>query len=216
MAKPKKITIDQESTIIVNSDGENKNIATRIHQVKAQVEHVSSDYDKEKLLKRLAKLSGGVAILSIGAATELEMKEKKDRVDDALNATRAAMEEGIVPGGGVAFVRSISAIENLKGENEDQNTGIAIIKRVLEQPLRQIVENAGKEGAVILGKVKEGKLDYGYNAQNEQFENLYHSGVIDPAKVTRIALEKAASIAGFLLITECVIFDKPLSQEAEE
>lgn len=166
--------------------------------------------------ERLAQLSGGVAILSIGATTELEMKEKKDRVDDALSATKAAVEEGIVPGGGVAFIRSIPAIENLTGVNEDQNTGIAIIKRTLEEPLRQIVQNAGKEGSVIVEKAKQGKADYGYNAQNDQFEKLYQSGVIDPTKVTRIALENAASIAGFLLTTECLVFEKPQQKKVHE
>lgn len=213
LGKAKKIIITLGTTTIINSEGQKKNITTRINQIKAQIEHATSDYDKEKLRERLAQLSGGVAILSIGAVTELEMKEKKDRVDDALSATKAAVEEGIVPGGGVAFVRGISAIENLTGFNQDQNTGIAIIKQTLEEPLRQIVQNAGKEGSVIVAKVRAGKADYGYNAQNEQFENLYQSGVIDPTKVTRIALENAASIAGFLLTTQCLVFEKPTNKK---
>ncbi|MFT4754299.1 MAG: chaperonin GroEL [Salibacteraceae bacterium] len=208
LGKAEKILIDKKHTTIVNGLGEKENISNRIKQIRRQIESSSSDYEKEKGRERLAKLSGGVAILSIGAGSELEMKEKKDRVDDALNATKAAVAEGIVPGGGVAYIRSISAIENLKGENEDQNTGIAIIKQALEQPLMQIVKNAGKEGAVVIEKVKAGTADFGYNAQTEKYENLFQTGIIDPAKVTRIALENAASIVGLLLITECIIFEK--------
>ena len=208
LGRAKKIIITKENTTIINSQGEKKNITIRINQIKAQIKHATSDYDKEKLRERLAQLSGGVAILSIGAATELEMKEKKDRVDDALSATKAAVEEGIVPGGGVAFIRSISAVKNLTGANEDQNTGIDIIKRTLEEPLRQIVQNAGKEGSVIIEEVKKSKSDYGFNAQTGRFEKLFQSGVIDPTKITRIALENAASLAGFLLTTECLVFEK--------
>lgn len=207
-----KVIVDKDTTTLVNGSGVKEKITARVNQLKAQIESTSSDYDKEKLQERLAKLSGGVAVLYVGAATEVEMKEKKDRVDDALSATRAAVEEGIVPGGGVAFIRGISAIESLKGENEDQNTGVSIIKKALEEPLRQIVRNAGLSGSVIIEKVKGGISDYGFNAQNEQYENLYESGVIDPAKVTRIALENAASIAGLMLTTECLIFEKPLTE----
>lgn len=207
LGKAEKITIDKDNTTIVNGAGKKDNIKARVNQIKAQIESTTSDYDKEKLQERLAKLAGGVAVLYIGAATEVEMKEKKDRVDDALHATRAAVEEGIVPGGGVAYIRAINAIENLKGENEDQTTGIAIIKRALEEPLRQIVENAGIEGSIVVQKVKEGKGDYGYNAATNIYENLYKAGVIDPTKVTRVALENAASIASMLLTTECVISD---------
>lgn len=207
-----KVIVDKDTTTLVNGSGVKEKITARVNQLKAQIESTSSDYDKEKLQERLAKLSGGVAVLYVGAATEVEMKEKKDRVDDALSATRAAVEEGIVPGGGVAFIRGISAIESLKGENEDQNTGVSIIKKALEEPLRQIVRNAGLSGSVIIEKVKRGKGDYGFNARNEQYENLYESGVIDPAKVTRIALENAASIAGLMLTTECLIFEKPLTE----
>ena len=203
-----KVIVDKDTTTLVNGSGVKEKITARVNQLKAQIESTSSDYDKEKLQERLAKLSGGVAVLYVGAATEVEMKEKKDRVDDALSATRAAVEEGIVPGGGVAFIRGISAIESLKGENEDQNTGVSIIKKALEEPLRQIVRNAGLSGSVIIEKVKGGISDYGFNAQNEQYENLYESGVIDPAKVTRIALENAASIAGLMLTTECLVFEK--------
>ncbi|MFT6807745.1 MAG: chaperonin GroEL [Saprospiraceae bacterium] len=207
-----KVIVDKDTTTLVNGGGIKQKITARVSQLKAQIESTSSDYEKEKLKERLAKLSGGVAVLYVGATTEVEMKEKKDRVDDALNATKAAVEEGIVPGGGVAFIRGISAIESLKGENEDQNTGVSIIKKALEEPLRQIVRNAGLSGSVIIEKVKEGKADYGFNARNEQYENLYESGVIDPTKVTRIALENAASIAGLMLTTECLIFEKPLNE----
>ncbi len=208
------VTIDKDNTTIVGGKGKKEDITARINQIKAQIETTTSDYDKEKLQERLAKLSGGVAVLNIGAATEMEMKEKKDRVDDALHATRAAVEEGIVPGGGVAFVRAIEALDKLKGSNEDEATGVAIIRRALEEPLRQIVENAGIEGSVVVQKVKEGKGDYGFNARTDQYENLLKAGVIDPTKVTRIALENAASISGMLLTTECVVADKPKKEEA--
>ena len=192
----------------VNGAGDKAAIQARIGQIKSQMENTTSDYDKEKLQERLAKMAGGVAVLYVGAPSEVEMKEKKDRVDDALHATRAAIEEGTVPGGGVAYIRAIESLEGLKGENEDETTGIEIIKRAIEEPLRQIVANAGKEGAVIVQKVKEGKGDYGYNARLDKYENLSASGVIDPAKVTRVALENAASIAGMFLTTECVVADK--------
>ncbi len=203
-----KVTINKDNTTIVNGAGSKETIASRVAQIKAQIETTTSDYDREKLQERLAKLAGGVAVLYVGAASEVEMKEKKDRVDDALSATRAAIEEGIVPGGGVAYIRAIAALEGLKGENEDETTGIEIIKRAIEEPLRQIVVNAGKEGAVIVQKVKEGKDDFGYNARTDVYEALYAAGVIDPAKVARIALENAASIAGMLLTTESVIVEK--------
>ena len=202
------ITINKDNTTIVNGAGAKENIAARVAQIKAQIEKTTSDYDREKLQERLAKLAGGVAVLYIGAPSEVEMKEKKDRVDDALSATRAAIEEGIVPGGGVTYIRAISAIENLKGDNEDETTGIQIVRRAIEEPLRQIVANAGKEGAVIVQKVREGEGDFGYNARTDVFENLMASGVIDPAKVTRVALENAASIAGMLLTTACIVSDK--------
>jgi len=207
------VTIDKDNTTVVGGKGKKEDITARINQIKSQIESTTSDYDREKLQERLAKLSGGVAVLNIGAATEMEMKEKKDRVDDALHATRAAVEEGIVPGGGVAFIRAIESLEKLKGSNEDETTGVAIVKRALEEPLRQIVENAGIEGSIIVQKVKEGKADYGFNARTEEYENLYKAGVIDPTKVTRIALENAASIAGMLLTTECVVADKPKKEE---
>ena len=203
-----KIEIDKDNTTIINGAGNKEAIASRVGQIRAQIESTTSEYDKEKLQERLAKLAGGVAVLYVGAATEVEMKEKKDRVDDALAATRAAVEEGIIPGGGVAFIRAIEALETLKGINEDENTGIAIVKRAIEEPLRQIVANAGGEGAVIVQKVKEGKDDFGYNARTEVYENLYAAGVIDPTKVTRIAIENASSIAAMLLTTECVIADE--------
>jgi len=180
-----------------------------VNQIKAQMESSTSDYDKEKLQERLAKLAGGVAVLYVGAATEVEMKEKKDRVDDALHATRAAVEEGIVPGGGIAFIRAIESLAKTKGANDDENTGISIVRRALEEPLRQIVANAGLEGSIIVQKVKEGKGDFGFNARSEVYENMYKAGVIDPTKVSRVALQNAASIAGMLLTTECVIADKP-------
>lgn len=203
-----KIEIDKDNTTIINGAGNKEAIASRVGQIRAQIETTTSEYDKEKLQERLAKLAGGVAVLYVGAATEVEMKEKKDRVDDALAATRAAVEEGIIPGGGVGFIRAIEALETLKGINEDENTGIAIVKRAIEEPLRQIVANAGGEGAVIVQKVKEGKDDFGYNARTEVFESLYAAGVIDPTKVARIAIENASSIAAMLLTTECVIADE--------
>ncbi|HRR63010.1 MAG TPA: chaperonin GroEL, partial [Paludibacteraceae bacterium] len=203
-----KITVDKDNTTIVNGAGSKEAIQARIKQIKAQIANATSDYDREKLQERLAKLAGGVAVLYVGAPSEIEMKEKKDRVEDALSATRAAIEEGIIPGGGVAYIRAIEALEKLKGENDDENTGIEIVKRAIEEPLRQIVENAGKEGAVIVNKIKEGKDDFGYNARTENFENFYETGVLDPAKVARIALENAASIAGMFLTTECVITEK--------
>ena len=203
-----KVTVSKDNTTIVNGAGAKENIQERINQIKAEIKNTTSDYDKEKLQERLAKLSGGVAVLYVGAASEVEMKEKKDRVDDALCATRAAIEEGIVPGGGVAYIRASEALEGLKGDNEDETTGIEIIKRAIEEPLRQIVANAGKEGAVVVQKVREGKGDFGYNARTDVYENLHAAGVVDPAKVTRVALENAASIAGMFLTTECVIVEK--------
>ena len=203
-----KVTVTKDNTTIVNGAGAKENIQERINQIKAQIKTTTSDYDKEKLQERLAKLSGGVAVLYVGAASEVEMKEKKDRVDDALCATRAAIEEGIVPGGGVTYIRAIDALEGLKGDNADETTGIEIIKRAIEEPLRQIVANAGKEGAVVVQKVREGKGDFGYNARTDVYENLHAAGVVDPAKVTRVALENAASIAGMFLTTECVIVEK--------
>ena len=204
-----KIEIDKDNTTIINGKGTSKDIKNRITQIRAQIEATTSDYDKEKLQERLAKLSGGVAVLFIGAPTEMEMKEKKDRVDDALAATRAAVEEGIVPGGGVALIRASSTLDKIIGLNEDETTGIAIVRRAVEEPLRQIIANAGGEGAVIVQKVKEGKDDFGYNARTDKYEKLYAAGVIDPTKVTRIAIENAASIAAMLLTTECVIADQP-------
>jgi chaperonin GroEL len=203
-----KVSIDKENTTIVNGAGAKDAIEKRVAQIRKQIEATTSDYDREKLQERLAKLAGGVAVLYVGAASEVEMKEKKDRVDDALSATRAAVEEGIVPGGGVAYIRAIKELENLKGENEDENTGISIVSRAIEEPLRMIVSNAGIEGSIVIQKVKEGKDDYGYNARTDKYENLYSTGVIDPTKVTRIALENAASVAGMFLTTECVMADK--------
>ena len=203
-----KVTIDKENTTLVNGAGDKDAIADRVAQIRKQIETTTSDYDREKLQERLAKLAGGVAVLYVGAASEVEMKEKKDRVDDALSATRAAIEEGIVPGGGVTYIRAIEALDNLKGDNEDETTGIQIVRRAIEEPLRQIVANAGKEGAMIVQKVREGEGDFGYNARTDVFENLMASGVIDPAKVTRVALENAASIAGMLLTTACIVSDK--------
>ena len=203
-----KVTIDKDNTIIVNGAGKKQSIVDRINQIKAQIAATTSDYDREKLQERLAKLSGGVAVLYVGAGSEVEMKEKKDRVDDALSATRAAIEEGIVPGGGVSYIRAIEAVAKLKGDNDDEKTGIEIIRRAIEEPLRQIVTNAGKEGAVVVQKVSEGTGDFGYNARMDRYENLLAAGVVDPAKVTRVALENAASIAGMFLTTECVIVDK--------
>ncbi len=209
-----KITVDKDKTTIVDGAGNKEMIANRVTEIKSQIEKTTSEYDKEKLQERLAKLAGGVAVLHVGAASEVEMKEKKDRVDDALCATRAAMAEGIVPGGGVAYIRAIANLEGLKGDNDDEQLGIEIVKRAIEEPLRQIVANAGKEGAVIVQKVKEGEKDYGYNARLDKFENFLAAGVIDPAKVTRVALENAASIAGMFLTTECVIADKPAPEPA--
>ena len=203
-----KVTVSKDNTTIVNGAGDKENIKERCEQIKAQIVATKSDYDKEKLQERLAKLSGGVAVLYVGAASEVEMKEKKDRVDDALRATRAAIEEGFVPGGGVAYIRALDALEGFKGDNVDETTGIDIIKRAIEEPLRQIVANAGKEGAVVVQKVREGKADFGYNARTDVYENLHAAGVVDPAKVTRVALENAASIAGMFLTTECVIVEK--------
>ncbi len=203
-----KITITKDNTTIVNGKGDKDKIADRVAQIKAQIKTTTSDYDKEKLQERLAKLSGGVAVIKVGAPSETEMKEKKDRVDDALCATRAAIEEGIVAGGGVAYIRSISALDKLKGENADEQTGIQIIRRAIEEPLRQIVFNAGKEGSVVVQKVMEGKGDFGYNARYDRYEDMVKAGVVDPAKVTRVALENAASIAGMFLTTECVIVEK--------
>jgi chaperonin GroEL len=202
-----KITIDKDNTTVVNGAGEKKAIEGRVNQIKAQIESTTSDYDREKLQERLAKLAGGVAVLYVGAASEVEMKEKKDRVDDALHATRAAVEEGIVPGGGVAYLRTSGVLENLKGETPDEHTGIQIVRRAIEEPLRQIVFNAGGEGSIIVQKVRDGKGDFGYNARTEVFEDLFAAGVIDPTKVSRVALENAGSIAGMLLTTECVISD---------
>lgn len=208
LGKAEKVTIDKENTTIVNGAGEKADIEKRIAQIRKQMEATTSDYDREKLQERLAKLAGGVAVLYVGAATEMEMKEKKDRVDDALSATRAAVEEGIVPGGGVAYIRAIEVLKDLKGDNDDETTGIAIVARAIEEPLRMIVENAGVEGSIVVQKVKEGKADFGYNARTDKYEHLFKSGVIDPTKVTRIALENAASVAGMFLTTECVLADK--------
>ena len=214
LGRAERVVIDKDNTTIVGGKGKKNDIAARVNQIKAQIDVTTSDYDKEKLQERLAKLSGGVAVLQVGAATEVEMKEKKDRVDDALHATRAAVEEGIVPGGGVAYVRAIESLEKLKASNEDEVTGIAIVKRAIEEPLRQIVVNSGIEGSIVVQKVKEGKADFGFNARTEVYENMFKAGVIDPTKVSRIALENAASIAGMLLTTECVIADKPKKEEA--
>jgi chaperonin GroEL len=214
LGQAEKIIIDKDNTTIINGIGQKEDINGRVNQIKSQIENTTSDYDREKLQERLAKLSGGVAILYIGAATEVEMKEKKDRVDDALHATRAAVEEGVVAGGGVAFIRAIDALAKLKGDNEDQDTGIAIIRQAIESPLRTIVANAGGEGSVVVNQVKTGKADYGYNAREDKYENMLAAGIIDPTKVTRLALENAASIAGLLLTTECVIADKPEAEAA--
>ena len=208
LGRAEKVTVTKENTTIVNGAGQKENISARVAQIKHQIENTKSDYDREKLQERLAKLAGGVAVLHIGAPSEVEMKEKKDRVDDALSATRAAIAEGIVPGGGVAYIRCVSVLEGMKGDNDDETTGIAIVKRAIEEPLRQIAANAGVEGAVVVQKVAEGKADFGYNARTDKYENLLAAGVIDPAKVARVALENAASIAGMFLTTECVITDK--------
>ena len=213
LGSAESITIDKDNTTIVGGKGKKADITARVNQIKAQVESTTSDYDREKLQERLAKLACGVAVLYIGAATETEMKEKKDRVDDALHATRAAVEEGIVPGGGVAYVRASDVLAKMTGDNEDETTGIAIVRKAIESPLRTIVENAGHEGSVVVNKIKEGKGDYGFNARTEKYENLFKAGVIDPTKVSRVALENAASIAGMMLTTECVIADKPKKEE---
>ncbi len=209
LGKAERITIDKDNTTIVGGKGKKEDIKSRIAEIKNQIEKTTSDYDREKLQERLAKLSGGVAVLYIGAATEVAMKEKKDRVDDALHATRAAVEEGIVPGGGVAYIRAMVGLDKMKVVNDDERIGVEIIKRALEEPIRTIVANAGIEGSIVVQKVKEGKDDYGFNARTEKYENLLKAGVIDPVKVTRVALENAASIAGLLLTTECTIVDKP-------
>jgi chaperonin GroEL len=209
LGQAESITIDKDNTTVIGGKGAKEGITGRVNQIKSQIESTTSDYDREKLQERLAKLSGGVAVLYVGAASEVEMKEKKDRVDDALHATRAAVEEGIVAGGGVAYIRAIDSIVDLKGDNADENTGIQIVRRSLEAPLRTIVENAGIEGSIVVQKVREGKADFGFNARTEQYENLLAAGVIDPAKVSRVALENAASIASMLLTTECVVADKP-------
>jgi chaperonin GroEL len=208
LGRAEKISIDKDNTTIINGAGKSEDIKARVSQIKSQIENTTSDYDKEKLQERLAKLAGGVAVLYIGAATEVEMKEKKDRVDDALHATRAAVEEGIVAGGGVAYIRAIEALENLKGINDDETTGIQIIRRAVEEPLRQIVANAGGEGSVVVNKVREGKADFGYNARTEVYENLIGAGVIDPTKVSRVALQNAASVAGMMLTTECILAEE--------
>jgi chaperonin GroEL len=208
LGRAEKVNVNKENTTIVNGSGEKEAIAARVAQIKAQIAQTKSDYDREKLQERLAKLAGGVAVLHIGAPSEVEMKEKKDRVDDALSATRAAIAEGIVPGGGVAYIRCLKALDGLKGYNDDEQTGIEIVRRAIEEPMRQIAANAGVEGAVVVQKVSEGEGDFGYNARNDKYENLYQAGVIDPAKVTRVALENAASIAGMFLTTECVIAEK--------
>ena len=208
LGQAEKITVDKENTTIVNGGGAEENISARVGQIKKQIETTTSDYDTEKLQERLAKLAGGVAVIYVGATSEVEMKEKKDRVDDALSATRAAVEEGIIPGGGVAYLRAVAVLDELTGDNEDEQTGIEIIKRAIEEPLRQIVANSGKEGAVVVQKIKEGKGDFGYNARVDEYQNLYEVGVIDPAKVARIALENAASIAGMFLTTEAVVIEE--------
>ena len=214
LGQAEKVTVNKDNTTIVSGAGDSEAIQARIEQIKMQMENTKSQYDMEKLQERLAKMAGGVAVLYVGAASEVEMKEKKDRVDDALRATRAAIEEGIVPGGGVAYIRAQEALVGMKGANDDETTGIEIVKRAIEEPLRQICENAGKEGAVIVQKVREGKADFGYNARTDVFENLHAAGVVDPAKVTRVALENAASIAGMFLTTECLIVDKPEKEPA--
>ena len=214
LGQAERVSIDKDNTTIIGGRGKKADITARVNQIKAQIETTTSDYDKEKLQERLAKLAGGVAVLYVGASSEIEMKEKKDRVDDALHATRAAVEEGIVPGGGVAFIRTIPSLEKLKADNDDQLTGINIVRRALEEPLRIIVGNAGGEGSIIVQKIREGKDDYGFNALTEEYTNLYQAGVIDPTKVTRIALENAASVAGMLLTTECVLAEEPEEEKA--
>ena len=216
LGRAEKVIVNKDSTVIINGGGTSEAIAERINSIKSQIDSSTSDFDKEKLQERLAKLVGGVAVLYIGAATEVEMKEKKDRVDDALHATRAAIEEGIVPGGGVAYIRCIASLEHMKGDNDDETTGIAIVKRALEEPLRQICYNAGVEGSVVIQKVKEGDNDYGYNARTDKFENLIESGVIDPAKVSRVALQNAVSIASMVLTSECSIVELPEENKSEQ
>ncbi len=213
LGQAEKIVIDKENTTIVNGKGKTKEIKERVNQIKGQIETTTSDYDKEKLQERLAKLAGGVAVLYVGASSEVEMKEKKDRVDDALNATRAAVEEGIISGGGVAYIRTLPVLDKVKFENNDEKTGIDIVRKAIETPLRIIVENSGHDGSIVLEKVKEGKDDFGYNARTEKYENLLNAGVIDPVKVTRVALENAASVSGMLLTTECIIADDPDDKE---
>ncbi|MCF8335635.1 MAG: chaperonin GroEL [Bacteroidales bacterium] len=215
LGSAEKVTIDKENTTVVNGNGDTKNIQSRVNQIKKQIENTTSDYDKEKLQERLAKLAGGVAVLYIGAASEVEMKEKKDRAEDALHATRAAVEEGIVPGGGVAYVRAIKALENMEGANQDETTGIAIVKKAIEEPLRRIAENAGVEGSIVINAVLQGDGDYGYNARAGKYENLFSAGVIDPTKVARIAIENAASISGMFLTTECVMVDEEEEDEGQ-
>jgi len=208
------VTIDKDNTTVVGGKGKKEDIVARVNQIKAQIETTTSDYDKEKLQERLAKLSGGVAVLYVGATTEVEMKEKKDRVDDALHATRAAVEEGIVPGGGVAYIRAVESLDaKVKGQIEDEQTGMAIVRRALEEPMRILTANAGIDGSIVVQKIKEGKGDFGFNARTETYENMFKAGVIDPTKVSRVALENAASIAGMLLTTECVVADKPKKEE---
>lgn len=214
LGSAERISIDKDNTTIINGAGKKDDIVARVNQIKAQIDATTSDYDKEKLQERLAKLAGGVAVLYVGAATEVEMKEKKDRVDDALHATRAAVEEGIIPGGGVGYIRSLSALDGIHAVNEDEKTGINIIRKALEEPLRQIIANSGGEGSVIINKIKEGKDDFGYNARTEEFEHLLDAGVIDPTKVSRVALENAASVAGMLLTTECVLAELPEEKPA--
>ena len=208
-----KVVIDKDNTTIVNGSGNKNDIKARVSQIKSQIESSTSDYEKEKLQERLAKLAGGVAVLYVGAASEVEMKEKKDRVDDALAATRAAVEEGIVPGGGIAIIRAAKTLSKVKGDNDDEQTGINIIERAVEEPIRQIVENAGLEGSVVVSKIKDGKDDFGFNAKNEKYENMLKAGIIDPAKVVRVALENASSVAGMLLTTECVISEIPSKED---
>jgi chaperonin GroEL len=214
LGQAERMVIDKDNTTIINGSGKKEDIAARVNQIKSQIENTTSDYDKEKLQERLAKLAGGVAVLYVGAASEVEMKEKKDRIDDALHATRAAVQEGIIPGGGTAYIRSISALENVETTNEDQKTGVNIIRRALEEPLRQIIANSGGEGSIIIKAIKDGKDDYGYNALTEEYVNLFEAGVIDPTKVARVALENASSVAGMLLTTECVLADEPEEEKA--
>ena len=214
LGRAERVVIDKDNTTVVNGKGAKEDIVARVNQIKTQIENTTSDYDREKLQERLAKLSGGVAVLNVGAATEVEMKEKKDRVDDALHATRAAVEEGIVPGGGTAFIRAIEAIESLEGANIDETTGIKIVRRALEEPVRQISANSGIDGSIVVQRIKEGKADFGFNARTETYENMFSAGIIDPTKVSRVALENAASIAGMLLTTECVVADKPEPKSA--